>query len=40
MTEPSKFFIHRLATACQVNYDDVMDRLYYVKSDDILKFNN
>ena len=35
ITEPSKFFIHRLASACQVNYDDLMDRLYYVKSDDI-----
>lgn len=40
MTEPSKFFIHRLANACQVNYDDVIDRLYYVKSEDISNLIN
>ena len=37
MTEPSKFFIHHLASACQVNYDDLMDTLYYVDIKDVLK---
>lgn len=37
MTEPSKFFIHRLAAACQMDYDDLIDSLYYVDSSAILK---
>ena len=35
-TEPSKFFIHRLASVCQVPYDDLMDHLYYVDSSDVI----
>ena len=37
LTEPSKFFIHRLAWACEVNYEDLLDNLYYVEISDILK---
>ena len=40
MTEPSKFFIDQLATACQLNYEDLIDRLYYVNSEDILNLIN
>lgn len=31
MTEPSKFFIHRVASALQVEHDDLMDHLFIVK---------
>nr|WP_235802071.1 helix-turn-helix transcriptional regulator [Ureibacillus massiliensis] len=37
LTEPSKFFIHRLAWACGVEYEDLLDDLYYVEHSDILK---
>jgi hypothetical protein len=37
LTEPSKFFIYRLASVCQVPYEELIDYLYYVKSGDILK---
>ncbi|WP_235801869.1 helix-turn-helix domain-containing protein [Ureibacillus manganicus] len=37
LTEPSKFFIHRLAWACEVDYEDLLDYLYYVEFTDILK---
>ena len=36
LTEPSKFFIHRLASVCHLQYDDLIDQLYYVKQSDII----
>lgn len=36
LTQPSKFFIHRLAWACQVEYEDLLDDLYYVELNNIL----
>lgn len=36
LTEPSKFFIHRLAWACEVGYDDLLDNLYFVKQSKLL----
>ncbi|MEC1743325.1 helix-turn-helix domain-containing protein [Schinkia azotoformans] len=39
-TEPSKYFIHSLSTTFNMDYDDLIENLFYVKSDAILKIIN
>jgi len=37
LTQPSKFFNHHLAWACEIDYDEFLDNLYYVEANDIFK---
>lgn len=37
LTKPSKFFIQRLAWACEVEYSDLLDNLFYVQQHNLLK---
>ncbi|MFY3793312.1 helix-turn-helix domain-containing protein [Ureibacillus sp. MALMAid1270] len=36
-TEPSKFFIQTLAWVCGMEYDDLLDELYYIEQGNLLK---